>query len=102
MAEQLNLFNEEQLGALEYETYNQTEWCFQFFDNEPIVFGWDLDESKSSPMVIELKPQSNNILTFTQKGMTFKIFPREMSEESKLLREEQKQQNASQNQEAAQ
>ena len=102
MAEQLNLFNEEQLGSMEYETYNQTEWCFQFFDNEPIVFGWDLDETKSAPMVIELKPQSNNTLTFNQKGMVFKIFPREMGEETKKLREENKQQNASKNQEAAQ
>ena len=102
MAEQLNFFNEEQLGSMEYETYNQTEWCFQFFDNEHIVFGWDLDETKSAPMVIELKPQSNNTLTFSQKGMVFKIFPREMSEETKKLREENKQQNASQNQEAAQ
>ena len=39
-----------------------------------------------------------------QNGMMFKIFPREMSEESKLAREKQKQQeqNANQNQEAAQ
>ena len=102
MSEQLSLFNEEQLGSMEYETFKQTEWCFQFFDNEPFVFGWDMKEDSSAPLVIELKPQSNNVLTFNQNGMTFKIFPREMSEESKLAREQQRQENASKNQEAAQ
>jgi len=102
MAEQLSLFNDEAMLNMEAETFTQTEWCFQFFDNEPFVFGWDMKEDTSAPLVIELKPQSDNVLTFNQNGMTFKIFPREMSEESKLLREEQKQQNASQNQEAAQ
>ena len=26
----------------------QAEWCFQFFENEPVVFGWTKDETKSS------------------------------------------------------
>jgi len=102
MAEQLNLFNEETMLNMEAETFTQTEWCFQFFDNEPFVFGWDMKEDSSAPLVIELKPQSNNVLTFSQNGMIFKIFPIEMSEESKLLREQQRQENASENQEAAQ
>jgi hypothetical protein len=102
MAEQLKLFNEEQLDSMKYETFNQTEWCYQFFDNEPFVFGWDMQEDSSWPLVIELKPQSDNVLTFSQNGMAFKIFPREMSEETKKLREKQKQENASQNKEAAQ
>ena len=77
----------------------QAEWCFQFFDNEPVVFAYSKSETDSSNLVIELRPVSDDILTFTQNGMSFKIFPREMSEESKQLRD---QQNASQNQEAAQ
>ena len=77
----------------------QAEWCFQFFDNEPVVFGWTKDQSKSSNLVIELRPLEDDTLTFQQNGMSFKIFPREMTEESKLAREQQKQQNASQNQE---
>ena len=82
----------------------QAEWCFQFFDNEPVVFGWTKDESESSNLVIELRPMEDDTLTFQQNGMVFKIFPREMSEESKIAREQQKQkeQNAGENQEAAQ
>ena len=100
MAEQLSLFPE---GTDEKEI-KQAEWCFQFFDNEPVVFGWTKDESKSSNLVIELRPTEDDTLVFSQNGMSFKIFPREMSEESKLIREQQKQQeqNASENQEAAQ
>ena len=80
----------------------QAEWCFQFFDNEPVVFGWTKDQSKSSNLVIELRPLEDDTLTFQQNGMSFKIFPREMTEESKQLREQQKYQNAGENQEAAQ
>ena len=70
----------------------QAEWCFQFFDNEPVVFAYSKSETESSNLVIELRPVSDDILTFSQNGMLFKIFPREMSEESKQLREQQKQQ----------
>ena len=100
MAEQLSLFPEGNNG----KEIQQAEWCFQFFDNEPVVFGWTKDESKSSNLVIELRPLEDDTLTFQQNGMMFKIFPREMSEESKIAREQQKQkeQNAGENQEAAQ
>ena len=76
-----------------------SEWCFQFFDNEPVVFAYAKSETGSSNLVIELRPVVDDTLTFQQNGMSFKIFPREMSEESKQLRD---QQNANQNQEAAQ
>lgn len=101
MTEQLSLFSEEQLGHGTTEI-PQAEWCFQFFDNEPVVFGWTKDENKSSNLIIELRPTAEDILTFSQNGMMFKIFPREMTEESKTIREQQKQENANQNQEAAQ
>ena len=77
----------------------QAEWCFQFFDNEPVVFAYSKSENESSNLVIELRPTMDDTLTFAQNGMVFKIFPREMSEETKKLREEQ---YANQNQEAAQ
>jgi len=100
MAEQLSLFNEEQLNNLEY--IKDAEWCFQFFDNEPVVIGFSPDESSSGNLVLELKPTTQEILTFKQNGMQFRIFPREISEESKLLRKQQKEENASENKEAAQ
>ena len=69
----------------------QAEWCFQFFDNEPVVFAYSKSDGESSNLVIELRPVSDDVLTFTQNGMSFKIFPREMSEESKQLRDQQTQ-----------
>jgi hypothetical protein len=106
MTEQLSLFPEgETRGEIKIadsKEIQQAEWCFQFFDNEPVVFGWTKDDQKSSNLVIELRPVADDILTFSQNGMMFKIFPREMTEESKQLREKQRQQNANQNQEAAQ
>jgi len=90
MAEQLSLFNDKQLESL--EEIRNAEWCFQFFDNEPVVFAFSKENDKASNLVIELKPTQNDVLTFQQNGMVFKIFPREMSEDSKELREQQKQQ----------
>ena len=106
MTEQLSLFSEGQTQDTEFELVEpkgeikiadskeiqQAEWCFQFFDNEPVVFGWTKDEEKSTNLVIELRPVVDDTLTFSQNGMMFKIFPREMTEESKQLREQQKQQ----------
>jgi hypothetical protein len=77
----------------------QAEWCFQFFDNEPVVFAYAKQDIDSPNLVFELRPTPEDTLVFQQNGMIFKIFPREMSEESKQLRD---QQNANQNQEAAQ
>jgi hypothetical protein len=106
MTEQLSLFSEGQTQDTEFQLVEpkgetkiadskeiqQAEWCFQFFDNEPVVFGWTKDEEKSTNLVIELRPVVDDTLTFSQNGMMFKIFPREMTEESKQLREQQKQQ----------
>ena len=80
------------------EQIQQAEWCFQFFDNEPVVFAYAKSETESSNLVIELRPVVDDTLTFTQNGMSFKIFPREMTDESKIIRD---QQNESKNQKTA-
>lgn len=66
------------------------EWCFQFFDNEPVVIGWQdvASEDGPSPLVMQIQPIEGQSMLFTQNGMTFKIFAREISEESKKEREE--------------
>ena len=98
MTEQLNLFPEGETQDTEFQLVEptkeieQAEWCFQFFDNEPVVFAYAKSETESSNLVIELRPVGDDTLTFAQNGMSFKIFPREMTEESKLAREQQKQQ----------
>jgi hypothetical protein len=108
MAEQLSLFNEE--PEMVQNTSDETvtpisdvEWCYQFFDNEPVVFGFGQEEGKANPLVIQLRPVAEDVLVFNHNGMAFKIFPREISADSIELRKQQKQkENESQNQEAAQ
>ena len=95
--EQLELFPAEE--ELQTETKIQkeepkvimdSEWCFQFFDNEPVVFGWQEDEASPFPLQLQVNPFENESLTFTQSGMSFKIFARPISEQTRKQRIEQK------------
>ena len=70
---------------------NDVEWCYQFFETEPVVFGFCKEPGKPTPLAIELRPVEEDVLAFNYNGMTFKIFPRPISEETKKFREEQKQ-----------
>jgi hypothetical protein len=69
---------------------NDAEWCFQFFNNEPVVFAWSAESvDEPTPLIMQLQPVSNENLVFKQNGMEFKIFPRHITEETKKLRAEQ-------------
>ena len=104
MSEQLDLFpvEESQLqGSVEIpaqEPIKDAEWCFQFFNNEPVVFGWQGENTEPSPLVLQLQPVQGDVLTFKQNGMEFKIFARPISEDTKQIRKEQ---DESKNQETA-
>lgn len=74
------------------------EWCFQFFNNEPIVFAWQAEGVEPSPLVLQIQPKEGDGLNFQQSGMTFRIFPRPISEETKKQRELE---NASKDKETA-
>lgn len=99
--EQLELFPQEEgqvNGSVEptqTETIQDAEWCFQFFNNEPVVFGWSKEGMESTPLTMQISPVQNEGLVFSQNGMSFRIFARPISEESKKLRAEE---NESQNQ----
>jgi len=102
MAEQLELFPQEELqqevGSVnipEAQTIKDAEWCFQFFNNEPVVFGYQNEGSESLPLTLQILAKEGESLNFKQNGMEFKIFPRPISEETKLERE-----NESKNKEA--
>jgi hypothetical protein len=104
MKEQLELFPQEELqqdaGSInipEAQPIQDAEWCFQFFNNEPIVFAWSNEGEEPAPLVLQLQPVESEGLNFQQNGMTFRVFPREISEETKL---ERKKQNESQSKEA--
>jgi hypothetical protein len=105
MKEQLELFPQEELQQQDAGSINtpetkpiaDAEWCFQFFNNEPIVFAWSNEGEEPAPLVLQLQPVESEGLNFQQSGMTFRLFPRPISEETKL---ERKKQNESQNKEA--
>ena len=104
MTEQLELSPQEELqsqGSVQIEgpaTITDAEWCFQFFNNEPVVFGWQTENTEPSPLVLQLQPMEGDVLTFKQNGMEFKIFARPISEDTKQIRKEQ---DESKNQETA-
>jgi hypothetical protein len=104
MTEQLELFPQEELqqqeaGSIELNEPTKStpildaEWCFQFFNNEPIVFAWTREGAEGAPMVINIESIEGQGISFNQNGMNFRIFPRTISEETKLERE--KENNAS-------
>jgi hypothetical protein len=104
MSEQLELFPtevgyelspQEEVNIPEAKPIADAEWCFQFFNNEPIVFAWSNEGEESTPLVLQLQPKDGEGLNFQQNGMSFRIFPRPISEETKKERE-----NASKNKEA--
>ena len=95
MAQQLSLFNEEpemvqNTSDQKVTPISDVEWCYQFFDNEPVVFGFGQEEGKANPLVIQLRPVAEDVLLFSYNGMSFKIFPREISADSIELRKQQK------------
>ena len=96
MKKQLELFQSEDITSTIENKIEDVEWCFQFFNNEPIVFAWSNEGEEPAPLILQLQPTEGEGLNFQQNGMTYKVFPREISEETKI---ERKKQNASQNKE---
>jgi len=86
MSEQLELFPEENVKLTPPTPINDAEWCFQFFNNEPIVFAYSETGEESTPLVLTIESNESEGLTFTHNGMQFRIFPRPISEETKKVR----------------
>lgn len=98
MSEQLNNENEILQNDSEENItpIADVEWCYQFFENEPVVFGFGQGEGQQKPLVIQLRPVAEDVLAFNHNGMTFRIFPRPITQESIELRNQQMQsENAS-------
>jgi len=101
MSEQLELFPQQELqdaGSInipEAQSITDAEWCFQFFNNEPIVFAFSNEGEIATPLALQIQPKEGEGLNFQQNGMSFRIFPRPISEETKKERE-----NANKNKEA--
>ena len=106
MSEQLELIptevgyelsTQEEVNIPEAQSIEDAEWCFQFFNNEPIVFAYSNQNDLASPLVLQIEPKDGEGLNFQQNGMSFRIFPRPISEKTKLEREKQ---NANKDKEA--
>ena len=98
MSEQLELFPtevgyelspQEEVNIPEAQPIADAEWCFQFFNNEPIVFAYSNEGETASPLVLKLAPTDGEGLNFQQNGMTFRLFPRPISEETKIERQKE-------------
>ena len=90
MSQELELFPQEKLeanGSVELpqpKKIQDPEWCFQFFNNEPVVIGYQGDANDDvQPLVMQVQPLEGQGLVFNQNGMQFRIFAREISEETK-------------------
>ncbi len=51
---------------------NDVEFCYQFDDEEPVVFG-----NGPNDLHIRISPSPNGNIIFNNNGRTFKIFARE-------------------------
>jgi hypothetical protein len=80
----------EEIQPTEQTPIVDAEWCFQFFNNEPVVFAFSNEDSNSAPLVLQIESIEGRALHFKQNGMEFKIFPRPISEETKLERVKEK------------
>jgi hypothetical protein len=95
MKKQLEPFPNEELqpqGSVSIpkaQPIEDAEWCFQFFNNEPIVFAFSNEGEKSVPLTLTIESTEGQGLTFQQNGMTFRVFPRQISEETKLERKKE-------------
>ena len=98
---QLDLFPVEEMKEMEVESvtlsqekFEHCEWCYQFDDEEPQIFAWtdDTIDSTEEPKVsFTIGNQKEAYITFSApNGRTFKLFPRELSEGGKELREKSK------------
>lgn len=82
--ENLEPISDTKLSAVPEKKYlNRAEWCFQFFNTEPVPFAYSKEDSTENPLVLEVQPIESDGIQFSYKGMSFRIFPREMSEETK-------------------
>ncbi len=72
------------------EPISDAEWCFQFFNNEPIVFAYSEEGETASSLTLTVQPVEGDGLTFQQNGMECRIFPRPISEKTKLERVKEK------------
>jgi len=66
------------------ERLTQAEWCFQFDNEEPIIFAWSREEGDVGDFVLNIPAIAGTAATFKcpRTGKNFSLLVREMSEET--------------------
>ena len=80
----------------EPKVYEDCEWCFQFNDGEPTIFAFSNPAQSNNELTFTITNSEDSVMTFTNSDGEFKIFAREITEETKIKRQ---QINATKNQE---
>ena len=75
--EEITLIADNQLNFYQPRRYNNVEFCFQFGEDEPVIFG-----TGGNDLHIHVSPTEHGNITFNDNGKTFKIFARERQNEN--------------------
>lgn len=82
------------MASINQEKYDDCEWCFQFDEDEPQIFAWmddELNKDEDPQVMFTITNVKDSYINFTHKnGKVFKLFAREISEQGKELRENQR------------
>ena len=82
------------LADINQEKYEDCEWCFQFDNDEPQIFAWmdeELNKDEDPKVMFTITNVKDSYINFTHKdGKSFKLFAREISEQGKEMRENQR------------
>ena len=80
--------------TLSQKKYEECEWCFQFDEDEPQIFAWtdsDMNKDEEPKVIFTITNIEDSFISFQHKsGKSFKLFARELSDEGKTLRDEQR------------
>jgi hypothetical protein len=76
------------------EVFEHCEWCYQFDEDEPQVFAWTdetINSDEEPKVTFTIGNHKEAYITFASpNGKTFKLFPRELSEAGKEMRDKSK------------
>lgn len=80
--------------TIRQERFEECEWCFQFDDDEPQIFAWtdeDIDTEENPKINFTISNTKEAHITFSSAdGKTFRLFPREITDAGKEMRDKSK------------
>ena len=100
MDQQNQMGSEEMAQQIASQILPDAEWCFQFGEEEPVVFAWSNEDDTEAVFNLTIPAIQGTAASFKcpNTGKTFNIMVRPMSEETKAAREATKAESSSENQ----